>query len=398
MIDNIRIPMAIQLRIDDVGWHNGTDETLIGRPSRSGMSRHHHWKDYIFLNELGKGLDQKISCSIVLGEWDKDNFLKGEKGFSWNPNGWDRVSEIDMDYALNAFEILESSEYVDYTFHGVLHGVYADDGRQITERELYTLKYDKETNTYLDETMWKSKDEIKRTLDMFFKIYNSWGFKKSVKSIACGNANYGAPNSDGNRMYAKVFAEYGIDVWQDVWFDIKNGTTDVTEGLTCLKLNLDKCIPWNECDFNPENMQPLYDRNDEKFYSDFCTHWVNYLHHNPNKNGRYLSDWIKYYKKQGETFGYMISKDVCFAASQAVYSQYSIITYQDDKCIIDLSKVDMQNARALKNEFYISFKNGICPIVCEGGCISKYETHKDFVTYKILRNSSDKVTLNLHKR
>lgn len=393
MLSKIIIPMAIQLRIDDIGWQNSADESSIGRPSRTAMPRRHHWKDYIFLNKLGEALNQKISCSLVLGEWDKDNFLKGQKGFCWDPDNWDMSSWIDMEYNSKAFEILESGEYIDYTFHGVLHGVYANDGRQITERELYTMKYDSETDTYLDETTWKSKEEIKRTLDMFFRIYNSWGFKKSVKSIACGNANYGAPNSEGNRMYAKFFSEYGIDVWQDVWYDMSPKTADVTEGVTCLKLNLDKMIPWNECDYNPDKMLPYHDLGDKNFYGDFCTHWVNYLHYDPDQNCRHLSKWVEYYKKQGETFGYMLSRDVCFAASQAVYSQYSTLSFEDNKCIIDFTKADNKKARVLKDEFYISIKNEMHPSECDGGTMSVYETKNDFVTYKILRNKKDNITM-----
>ena len=100
MKEQIRIPVALQLVVDDVGWHNGADERHLGRPSRSGLPRMHDPLDYEALNEIGRGLNMKILCSLVLGEWDKDNLLRGVPHVTYNEAGWDRASEIDMDYAV----------------------------------------------------------------------------------------------------------------------------------------------------------------------------------------------------------------------------------------------------------------------------------------------------------
>ena len=80
MQDSIRIPVAFCLRVDDVGWHNGADDRYSSRPSRTGIPRKHVPADYRALHELGKALNMKISCSLVLGEWDKDNVLRGGFG------------------------------------------------------------------------------------------------------------------------------------------------------------------------------------------------------------------------------------------------------------------------------------------------------------------------------
>ena len=91
MKDSIKIPVAFQIRIDDVAWHNGSDDRHMGRPSRTGMPRLHCAMDYPVIHELGKALNMKICCAIVLGEWDKDNILRGENCFSWESETWDRV-------------------------------------------------------------------------------------------------------------------------------------------------------------------------------------------------------------------------------------------------------------------------------------------------------------------
>lgn len=68
MEKNIVIPVALQIRVDDVAWRNGADERHRNRPSWSGLPRQHHPLDYEMLHRLGERLDMKIGCSLVVGE------------------------------------------------------------------------------------------------------------------------------------------------------------------------------------------------------------------------------------------------------------------------------------------------------------------------------------------
>ncbi len=42
MKNSITIPVAFQIRLDDVGWHNGSDDRYCSCPSRTGLPRLHH--------------------------------------------------------------------------------------------------------------------------------------------------------------------------------------------------------------------------------------------------------------------------------------------------------------------------------------------------------------------
>ena len=53
MENNIILPTAVCLRVDDVGWHNGSDDRYDSRPSRTGIPRMHQPQDYRALHELG---------------------------------------------------------------------------------------------------------------------------------------------------------------------------------------------------------------------------------------------------------------------------------------------------------------------------------------------------------
>jgi len=96
--DAIRIPAALQYTVDDVAWHNGADERHLNRPSRSGFPRKHQPEDYLVLNEIAKKLGCRIVCALVLGEWDRNNRLRGVPHVTWDPDGWDRASVIDVPY------------------------------------------------------------------------------------------------------------------------------------------------------------------------------------------------------------------------------------------------------------------------------------------------------------
>ena len=86
-MENIKIPIAMQLVVDDVGWHHGPDERHLNRPARTGINRDHEVEDYIVLNEIGKKLDMHVLCGFTIGEWDKDNILRGMKHATWESPG-----------------------------------------------------------------------------------------------------------------------------------------------------------------------------------------------------------------------------------------------------------------------------------------------------------------------
>jgi hypothetical protein len=388
MESKIKIPVAIQLRVDDVGWHNGRDERYKNRSSRSGLPRNHHPDDYLVLNEIGKALNMKICCALVLGEWDKDNILRGEPHVTYDVDGWDMASKIDMDYAQRCFENLEGSEYLDYTVHGLLHGNY-DNGILINEMQYYPYEYDKGKNTYIQgRYCLLSNDEFDRQLELFCKIYNSWEFRKKLKSFAAPGGTHGTPEE--NAGYAQVLKKYGLYYWQNGWRSFE-GNVAVTNGVICMKAL--KFVPWDAYDVDPEYLKLTVKENEEYPMADFGTHWTNFLRWNPENDFKYVPAWIEYFKKHAEIFGVMLSKDIAFAASQVLYNRYAKLDADDCECTIDLSEVDNKNAIGLKNEFYISFKNDVMPKECFGGNISLYDTRKEFKTYKIERSGGSLIKI-----
>jgi hypothetical protein len=96
---NLVLPLATHIRIDDVGWIEGRDRRTAGRPSSTGIPRIHHPLDVRVVNEIGKALNTHIHCNMVIGEWDKNNRLRGVPHMTWDESGWDAAGKLDMKLA-----------------------------------------------------------------------------------------------------------------------------------------------------------------------------------------------------------------------------------------------------------------------------------------------------------
>ena len=389
MLNKIKIPVAIQITIDDLGWHDGRDYTNIGKASRSGIPRDHVLSDYQFMNELGRALNQKILGKLCLADWDKDNLLRGEIGITDDPINWDRAHTIDMDYAKACFEEMEKSEYLEYCVHSIMHGRYDETGHVITEKELFEKQ---EGGGWLPI----SNEELDRRLDLFFKIYNSWGFKQKLKVYG---APCGAPEQLSGVQLAglnAVLYKYGIRYFRTHWAYFHSYEENVSFPVKYIASNrrLAIAMPWDKYDVDVKSLPDAYRPDEKNIWGLIALHWTNFLRLDPEENFKYLPDWIDFFNRQSEYFGAMISRDFEFSAIQQFYYHFAKVDFADGAYTIDLSYLLAQNFDDIKREFYISLKNDVTPKSCEGGEVTLYEEKRDFKTYKVTY-TDDKVRITV---
>ena len=144
-----------------------------------------------------------------------------------DPHGWDRASTIDLDYTRKCMEALESSEYLEYAYHGLLHGVYGADGSCINE-------HDSTVSELLPDgtRITRAVDNLRRRIEIWFKIYESWGFKKPVDIFIVGGGTAGLTDETLDEMTA-IISEYGFKYWTNGYFPFK-GPIGVSNGVVCL--------------------------------------------------------------------------------------------------------------------------------------------------------------------
>ena len=381
---NAIIPMAIQINLDDVAWHEGEDKRHLGQASRSGIPRRHEVEDYQVLEAIGARLGMKILCPLVLGDWDKDNVLRGFVGATHDPYGWDRKNEINYEVFEEARDILDRSEYIELVIHGLLHGVYGEDGKLIHEMEYFKMIEEGGE----EKMVISSDDDFNKRIRLFFEIYNGWGFTKKIRSFVspCGFAN-----SDECMIadLAKKLEALGIKYWANGGFSFK-GPLGVYSDIAVMKKGgsyngkYGPMPPWEGYDLDPDLLMPFVDVRNHGGTNMVGMHWTNLLRLNPKRDFDYLPEWINYFNRERETFGTMIAKDVEFSVTQQFYSLYSKVNICEGKCIIDVSEACAKKTKPCKDEFYISFTKDISPKFCLGGEISLYEEHKKFNTYKVV--------------
>lgn len=376
------LPAAFILDLDDVMWHDGRDLRRIGQASRTEFPRTHVKEDYLVIEELGRALNMKIICPICLGDWDKDNYLRGVVGLTHNPHGWNRKEEIDMKLAEEYFNAAESSEHIDYAVHALLHGLYDENGKHLNELQYFYKDADGVAHLLPNE-------QLDLQLDLFFKIYNSWGFKKDIVTFCppCGiplrDYNDWASIDRLSSLLYKRGVRYIIARWQKgrEYSCINSGVLYIEKNALC-------GAPSSVYDVNPDYVADFGKDGDESFGDVFGMHWNNFLHYYPADSFKRIPQWVEWFKRQSEVFGLMLSRDMRFTGNQCIYRKNSVVTVDGDKCTVDVSGALALGFDDLGNEFYISFKNDSLPKSCTGGKMELYEEKKNFKTYKIICESA----------
>ena len=381
--ENVKIPFALQLCLDDVAWQNGADLRFKGQASRSGIPRYHQPEDYRILEEIGKAINMKIVCPLCLADWDKDNLLRGEVGITHDPYGWDQASKIDYDYAERCMAEMRKSEYMEFAYHGLLHGRYSESGELITETEYFDMKRVDGKAVYSFDPA-----DFNHRLDLFERIYSSWGLDKKLRVFV---SPCGAVNADDEMLGAvtKEVAKRGARYWLNVGFSFAEPVNEYN-GVVCMKKGGNfngKFVAWDAYDFDPKYLGDFTCQDAANLSGVFGLHWTNFLRYNPENNFERLDAWVDYFKRQSEVFGLMLSRDIEFSCNQAYFARYAKLETVAGGVKIDLSEVKNAAPEWLSNHFYISFEKGSLPVSCDGGRMEIYEEHGTFITYKVECNS-----------
>ena len=393
----VKIPVAGIFEFDDVGWDLGRDQRHMQRASRSGLPRYHAQEDYEMLARVSEALGVRIPVALCLADWDKDNFLRGEVGITHDPYGWNRAAEIDIEKFSKYRDTIDNAPYIDYCIHGLMHGVYGEDGKLISETEYFRLDTsDGQRRTYLP-----SLDELVRRLDLFYKIYNSWGFKKPIRSFISPCGMDGISDEDID-IVTKELYKRGIRYWFNGGFCFE-GSMAVRNGVAIVKKRNMKTsygdwVPWDAYDLDPLDVdlfaeQGLHGYNHAGLSAEnpscmFGMHWTNLLRFNPKRNFEDIGRWVEYLERNRAVFGFVAAKCTEEAVNQHFYCNYAKMDVADGVISIDLCGIEDKKLDCHIDEFFISFKNDSLPTSCEGGEMSVYEEMGDFTTYKIKHSGS----------
>jgi len=353
-MENIIIPKPLQIVVDDMGWFCPNDDREKGGPSRTAMSRPHVAADYEAINNLGKALDMKINCAFIIGEWDPDNRLKDIPNLSKWGKDWDNVYYIDKNKLIECIDVINNSPFIDIAVHGLMHGYYIENTDNPDVSDYYFLR---QGNLYMIP-----EREVRRRIEAFFDILKYHGVNKKVNSFV--------PPSFRTRWgeLSRILGDYGIEYISTIFkfLDCDNDKpvdVGIENGIVTLDRN-NNLIPWNEISTDFSKLPCAV--------GVFGAHWPNFLHTDAERNSEVIDSAVKYFKKCGNQFGTVLSRDMEFCANQSLCEAYSVIR----NGVVDLSSVPKK-----LDSFVVSSKREISS--CDSARIVRIGDRDGFINYEI---------------
>ena len=365
---SIIIPQGLQIVMDDLGWFCGLDDRKNGAPSRTGMPRYHVAEDYAAVNELGHRLNMKINCAFVIGEWDFDNRLRKIPHLSKYGDGWDNAAHLDTDELRRCIGVINASEYIDIAIHGLLHGYYM----QGTDNH--------DTSDYYYHMSGKlvmvPEGEIRARLDEFLGLLRDCGIKKEINTFVPPSFAYRTNELSG------IIADYGIK-FNSTIFECADSAEKldrviIEDGIITVD-RINNLIEWDEATSDPGSLPETR--------GIFGCHWPNLLHEDPQRHSEVIEKWVAYFEKCADAFGVVLSRDMKFFATQALFEKYAKISENGGEIKIDISQVP--RLEACDKSFVISSKMGIADI--RGGKVELLQKRKGFLNYLITPGNDDAI-------
>lgn len=126
-----RIPYAIGLTIDDMGWQEGQDDRPTG-PPRLNSKEAPSIEFYDEVISMGKACGTRVQGSFVMSEFDRGNicakacYNKPQSPIDVTEKGLDWTYEKDDSQVLIMNKVKEGNAYLELGLHGVRHGHFED--------------------------------------------------------------------------------------------------------------------------------------------------------------------------------------------------------------------------------------------------------------------------------
>ncbi len=372
-LNDIKIPVPLQFSMDDIGWIEGRVPYWDGfQPTRTGIPRRHVLADYQAVNEIGKAGNMKICGNFVLGDWDRKGILKDVPCATKEGKNWKSSPYVDEKEENQIRDFLNSCEYLEMAFHGLMHECWDEDGNYMSAE--FVPPYDFKKG---DKSKARPAPEwyLRAHIEAFMEIYKDWGFTQKLRVFTCPGHCFDAWKEG---MFTRVIKEYGLTYWNEPHI-----THPIYENGVMLNNEVGFLAFWEAYDVNPDKL-PLYT---EENAGIICCHWPNFLRLDPDLNFENLDKWKNFFARQKNVFGVMLSRDIAFAYNQLFYRHYCEMSEDNGVIKIDFTKLDEATPEDFDAPIYISIKDGVT-FECDGGAVKEYEKLDGFTTYEIKRNGN----------
>ncbi|MBN1676135.1 MAG: hypothetical protein JXR37_34135 [Kiritimatiellae bacterium] len=330
-----RIPMPLQVVVDDVGWWCGEDGHARQEPFRSGIGRTHVPADYAALVSLGRQLGIRPMAAMVLCEWDRANILRRVPSATWMGSRWDNSRWVGA-WLDEAAEILrQGAPHVELALHGVGHEYW--EGGTFTRAEWHD-----------GNGAMRPRDDLRQHLEAFAAIQAQNGLGPFPESFV--PAAFRHAIGDGPAGLAALLGAYGVRRIATPCSVVRAGRTfehplfTADENVFTVLQPQAYRYPWLETGVTPvhELAGPLVG-----------THWPNLLHADPARNEEVVARWVAFLRPYENRADRLLAPDSRACFTQLAHHALAQIAERPGMATIDVSRVRRLAVGGLQDTFAV---------------------------------------------
>jgi len=331
----VSLPKPLFLVVEDVGWWQGYDGSEKNEPYRNNFPRRQCLADYRALARLAEQLSMRIALGMVLGEWDRTNFLKDVPGATWMGASWDnRINQGPwLDEAADYLQ--EKKEQFEIALHGICHEFWQDGRMQRSE-------------FHDGEDKMRPKELVRRHLDAYATLLDQNGFKGFPRLFIPPALHHSFGN--GKDSIQAVLHDYGIEYVTTRFSRARRysepihpkltwecGVGILERGLSPVDWDVPASLPvWNE----PGLILPL--------------HWGNLLHPDPDSNAEVIDSWTSMILEKTRGIERILSEDLASCWRQAAAFFLARMSREDRKVCLDLR--DIPDQACFSGAFFLKIR------------------------------------------
>lgn len=311
------LPMPVFLVIEDVGWWQGEDGSAWQQPFRNRFSRRHCLADYEALAALARRLNMRIALGMVMGEWDRSNFLKDVPGATWMGHAWDNRLNQGPWLSETGEYLREQAHCLELAMHGVCHEFWRNGQMQRSE-------------FHDDCGTMRPAQLVCRHLEAYARLLEENGFTEFPRLFIPPALNHSfGNNQDSIQCLLRTF---GIEYVTTRFSRAKQLAPPLHEMLTreCGVILLERGVSpvsWHGAAAKPEwnfsgPILPL--------------HWGNLLHPEPQCNMEVVDAWADMLLAGAVGLEYTLAQDVAACWSQAAAHYLARLQVRHGGLVLDI--------------------------------------------------------------
>jgi hypothetical protein len=337
----VKIPLPIQVVIDDVGWWSGEDGSSRQEPYRTGIMRDHVPADYRAIVELGTILGIRPQAAMVLCEWDKNNILRRLPSSTWMGEQWDNRKWVGPWLEQAADIINTNRNNIEITLHGLGHEYWIDG---VFSRAEWATK----------DGIMRPEGQVEKHLDFYHEILNQNKLGDFPSSFVPTAFCHAFGKTQGSKIsIAELLKKRGINYINTPFVSmansksVSNGYFDFDSGVITVDRGID-LLDWNMIGIKPEG----------SIRGPVCgLHWPNLLHSDPDRNSESVMEWVNLLKPYNENVETMLAAISEQFLVQLVHSGYTGVRIDENNIELDFVNTDSLPVSYFKDEFFIKLKS-----------------------------------------